>query len=60
MTENTQRKRGGQPKDITADKTLGGVRVSETQLQKYKDTAKRKGQSFSAWVRAVLDKAADK
>lgn len=52
--------KGRPPVENPATRTLGGVRVSERQLQEYKDAAKRKGKSFSEWVRSILDRAADK
>jgi len=60
MTEDKKRKRG-RPKGYRVenphDKTLPKVRVTGDQLKAYKKASVRENQTFSAWVRDVLDDA---
>jgi len=59
-----KKKRRGRPKgstaEITASEKLPMVRVTLDQLENYKEAAQLEEIAFSAWVRGVLDKAANR
>ena len=57
MKKQAKKKRGGQPKENPANAKLGPFRVTPDKLEAYKEKAKQDGKSFSAWVRAALDRA---
>ncbi len=43
-----------------SDKVLPKVRVTDTQLNSYKDASMRSEKTLSAWVRDTLDRGAKK
>jgi len=57
MKETVKKKSRGRPTTLSAKKRLPEVRVTEEQLSTYKEAAERESKTFSAWVRAVLDRA---
>ena len=52
-----KKKLGRPPKVKTADSVIPPIRVTPNQLKAYKAASKIEGQTFSAWVRGVLDKS---
>jgi hypothetical protein len=59
MKKTSLKKRMGRPPvDNPRDKRLPVVQITEDQLIIYKAASERTGQTFSAWVRSALDKAA--
>lgn len=60
MSTEKRRKPGRPPGyrvENPANKTIPKVRVTESQLEAYKQAAKASGSNFSQWVRGVLDAA---
>lgn len=47
------------PENEKATTTLPPIRVTEEQKEKYKKAASNNGFSLSAWIKKVLDKAAN-
>lgn len=48
----------GRPKlDVTANKQLPRIRVTEDQLTAYKAASKNEGKSLSKWAKDLMDKA---
>ncbi|NKB64304.1 MAG: hypothetical protein GKR95_20045 [Gammaproteobacteria bacterium] len=63
MNESTNKKRGrpvGYRAKNPSDKVLPKVRVTDTQLNSYKDASMRSEKTLSAWVRDTLDRGAKK
>jgi hypothetical protein len=61
MVKQVKKKRGRPKGSVScnpANKTLSNVRITETQFSDYKKAASTSGESFSAWVRDALDRAA--
>lgn len=56
--KKSAKKRGRPPIDNPASNTLGRVRVSDEQLEAYRQAGAVKGKSLSEWVRDTLDAAA--
>lgn len=62
MAEMKKKKRGrplGSKSDMTSNKSLSNVRITQEQLNTYKQASQKAGKTFSAWVRDALDKEAN-
>ena len=56
MNKKTKKRAGRPPIDNPASTTLPRVRVTPDKLAAYKKAAEQSNQSFSAWIRNLLDK----
>jgi len=54
---SNKRSRGRPPSDDPAKKTLAGVRVTEAQLEGYRQAARKENKPVAAWVRETLEQA---